>query len=353
MNNEFNNQTTKIDISFCLPVYNVENFLKDCINSIVSQCTDEITYEIIAVDDLSTDNSYKILEKLKDTNPQIKLFKNDENKGVSYTRNRLISLANGKYIWFVDPDDMLYPGVVKLFFDKIENSDLNVILGNYITCNEDADFKNFEATNQPTAFNILSVDKDNYLPKSETGNPMCAIWAGMFKKSFLKENNLLFQEKMIAQEDTLFYYEFSLRLDNIIKYSQPCYIYRQRKTSVMHSKSCERSIKYYVSMRIMYDVYNNHLINDDYKDKQVLLNKIHHMKQNLAITLAGIPDTEYVKQEMKGLKKEKLYPFPFRKQALKSNENLLIRLLFFLQPIKPFFWLLHIIYKLKFKRLGK
>ena len=72
---------------------------------------------------------------------------------------------------------------------------------------------------------------------------MNSVWSGMFKKEFLTKNNLLFNEKMSAQEDTLFYYYFTLQTERIIKYSQPCYIYRYRESSMMNSRSPERTKK--------------------------------------------------------------------------------------------------------------
>lgn len=89
--------------TFCLPVYNVYSFLEHCIKSINEQDMSGIKYEILCIDDYSTDDSYKRLEKLSKTNDRIRVLKNAKNYGVSYTRNQLIKEAIGKYIWFVDP----------------------------------------------------------------------------------------------------------------------------------------------------------------------------------------------------------------------------------------------------------
>ncbi len=331
------------DISFCLPVYNVENFLSACIESIVSQDDGSFTYEIICVDDCSTDNTTAVLEDLSKTYPMIRIVKNEANSGVSYTRNQAVLNARGKYIWFVDPDDMLYPNAVSKMYAEAVSSDSKVILGNYITCTEDAVIKDFcTSSNHPTSFKILPAEGDVFLPESETGIRMCACVSGMFKRDFLTENNLRFNENMIAQEDTLFYYQFSLRLESVTKYDGCCYIYRQRSSSVMHTKSPERSKKYYHSMRTMHEVYCEHLRKGDYKNKEVLLKKIHHMKQNITVCLAITPDTAFVKTQLKEIKHKKIYPYKFRKDALKTKESLLRRLLFFLQPVEPFFWLLHL-----------
>lgn len=335
----------QINISFCLPVYNVEKFLQACIESIVSQMNETISYEIVCVDDKSTDGSFALLQRLQIQYPVIKAYINDENKGVSYTRNRTIELAEGKYIWFVDPDDMLYPGVVNNLYKEIELRNGNVILGDFIKVPEDAILSSYEKQLNYTVTEIATKDS-GYCPSDINGNVMCAVWAGMFNKTFLIENDLHFQTGMIAQEDTLLYYQFSLRTDMVIKYNGIVYIYRQRKSSVMHSKNSERSKKYYNSMVIMYNVYNEHYKNKDYRDEKVLIKKLHHMRQNLASVLATVDDSDFVKRELKRLKQQKLYPYPLRWSALKGNNNLIRRIIYFLLPIEPIFWLSHKVFKM-------
>ncbi len=88
--------------------------------------------EILCLDDCSTDGSYELLKRFTDRYPNMKVLQNDRNLGVSFTRNELIRKACGKYIWFVDPDDMLYPGVVNLVLQAAEDTNADVILGNYL-----------------------------------------------------------------------------------------------------------------------------------------------------------------------------------------------------------------------------
>lgn len=89
-----------------------------------------IQYEILCFDDSSTDDSYERLEKLSKTNDKIKVLKNDKNYGLSYTRNRLIKEATGKYIWFVDPDDIVR-NVVSVFYNEAEKMQCLAIIKEY------------------------------------------------------------------------------------------------------------------------------------------------------------------------------------------------------------------------------
>lgn len=334
-----------IDISFCLPVYNVQKFLADCLKSISAQDLDKynINYEIFCIDDGSNDDSYGWLREKARENPHLRVEKNEENKGVSYTRNRLTKEAKGKYIWYIDPDDMLVKGAVRAFYELAEKYDTDVLLGNYIRISEDTSFTGtYECLKKSEEIRAINVNRE--LPQDQNGKVMCAVWCGIFLREFLLENDLTMNEKMIAQEDTLFYYEFSLRSDRIYKCDLNCYLYRQRLTSVMHSHGDERAKKYYLSMLELLKVYQEHLDNGDYNDIEILKHKIHQSKQSVAQCLAAVTDRKYVKNELRALKEKKIYPYKLRKETLKSKP-FYMGLLTFLLPIKPFFWLYHFIYK--------
>ena len=138
MSAEYKHSDGKIDISFCLLVYNVKPYLDDCLQSIVNQNLENsnISYEIYCIDDVSKDGSYEFLLDMTKKNPKLRVEKNEENKGVSYTRNRLMREAKGKYIWFVDPDDMLINKVVDKFYQYAEQYKVDIILGDYIRVEE-------------------------------------------------------------------------------------------------------------------------------------------------------------------------------------------------------------------------
>ena len=84
------------------------------------------------MDDCSTDDSLAVLQKLSMQHPQIVVVASLENKGVSATRNTAIRSARGTFIWFVDPDDLLYPGAVERMYKAISETSQNVIIGNYM-----------------------------------------------------------------------------------------------------------------------------------------------------------------------------------------------------------------------------
>lgn len=124
----------KRQLSIIIPCYNVEKYITSCLNSIKKQLNN-IEYEIILINDKSTDNSIKVIKNyLKDSKMNIKLFENEENKGAGYSRNRALKEAKYNYISFIDADDYLDDNFYNEMFEKLENdkadvvvSDLNII----------------------------------------------------------------------------------------------------------------------------------------------------------------------------------------------------------------------------------
>lgn len=330
-------------ISFCLPLYNVKKYAYDCIMSIIQQDILVDEYEIICIDDSSTDGSYELVQDIASKYAQIRVFKNDVNMGVSYTRNKCIQLAEGDYIWFVDPDDMLYPGVVSGFIDCIKKTGEKVIRCNYIKAPEEATLNNYVKKSGPLFFEAMNY-KDGYINIADDGERAYMLWGGVYNRRFLIENSLFLDENMVVQEDVMFAFEISLVLDTVQKTNQPCYIYRQRKTSVMHNKSDDRMKKYYISMVKMLDTYVNHLTNGEYKDKEYLETRIQFVKESSAKYLLFIPDTQYVKEQLKLLKDKGYYPYKMRKECFKQSSTL--RAMFeYVIPIEPLFWIDHFLYK--------
>lgn len=300
---------------------------------------------MLCIDDCSTDGSYEVLKDNSNRYKNVVISRNDQNRGVSYTRNELIKKARGKYIWFVDPDDLLYPNVVNLVIDAANKVDADVLLGNYMRISETTTYlETITHLFEPNKSLELQKNEDlNILPEDTNGISMCAIWAGIFKLDFLISNNIVFNEKMIAQEDTLFYYEFGLRTKQVFHFKECAYIYRQRSDSVMHSHNADRAFKYYNSMKEMYRVYMKYYTSNLSTNREQLEEKLLHMRQNLALTLAGVNNSHLVKEELKLLKQQKLYPY----QTNFFQKKRFSKILDYLLKREWGFWLLHIIAKIK------
>lgn len=118
-------QGDTMKISIVVPVYNVELYLADCLESILLQDFED--YEVICVNDGSTDRSLEILREYAEKNRKIKLINNAVNGGLSYSRNCGLRHAVGEYILFVDSDDMLQQGALKILSEEAARFDTDII----------------------------------------------------------------------------------------------------------------------------------------------------------------------------------------------------------------------------------
>lgn len=187
-------------ISFIIPTYNVEKFLENTIKSILNERVSKKLFEIIIIDDGSIDGTLDIANKFLDNNIQVYV---QENKGVSYTRNRGIDLAQGKYIWFFDADDMIEKGSLeKIIASLFSNEKLDLLsLGvrDIVTSNNTINISNMY--NKP--INVC-VNGEIYIKKY---TPEHAVWAFLVRRDILIKNNIYFLNDVICED-----YDFPLRI---------------------------------------------------------------------------------------------------------------------------------------------
>ena len=124
----------KDKISVIVPVYNVENYLVQCVESIINQTYKKL--EIILVDDGSTDNSGKICDELQTKDERIKVI-HKINGGLPDARNAGLDIATGEFLMFSDSDDLLFDNACELMLNKIVAENADYVIGNYINCQED------------------------------------------------------------------------------------------------------------------------------------------------------------------------------------------------------------------------
>ena len=150
-------------VSFIIPVYNTEKYLDECLASICGQTYRDI--EIICVDDKSTDNSLSILESWAERDSRIKVIAQKENTHQGGARNTALDIARGKYVWFIDSDDIIDTDAVDFLVKKMESlSDVDLI-----SFNADA-FRVINGTKQKTAKGVITrkwpKNRKLYLPKN-------------------------------------------------------------------------------------------------------------------------------------------------------------------------------------------
>jgi len=294
------NDGNSIMISFCLPVFNVENYISQCLDSILNQGLS--AFEIICIDDCSSDGSYEVLELLKKRIPELRVYRNDKNCGVSYSRNRALMHSNGKYIWFVDPDDLLAPGSAKLYLDSIENVSGEVLLGKSLVFNDGETPGTVQGTDNTVRVDFSDIN--GFYQQVSVG-----CWAGLFRRDFLIDNKLFFRENLKVFEDITFYMEFGLRGEHIYRIDHYGYCYRNRKASLSHRYD-DTQLKLYVDQSfVVLDIFSDCLNAKEKKYHHTISQHAAWIEQTTILRMLRIQDVQYVRQTMKKLKKMKYYPY--------------------------------------------
>ncbi|SDH02837.1 glycosyltransferase family 2 protein [Psychroflexus sediminis] len=185
-----------IKLSIIIPVYNVSNYLNDCLSSVVNQTFKSI--EIIVINDGSTDGSSEICNTFKTKYPSIVLI-NQKNKGVSSARNEGLTIAKGEWVYFLDADDYLDNDIFESIFSH-DNHDIDVIQFG-LRSHKNGIIQSF-STNQKE---IICSDSIDFLNKL-TLKPVSAC-LHLIKRDVLIKNNITFDEDMTHNEDMLFMYK--------------------------------------------------------------------------------------------------------------------------------------------------
>jgi glycosyltransferase involved in cell wall biosynthesis len=191
-------------ISVVIPVYNVENYLHRCIDSLLNQTFQD--FEIILIDDGSKDNSGKICDEYAQKDKRIKVF-HKKNARVSAARNDGIKIAKGKYISFIDSDDWIEPEMYQEMINRAEKLNLDFIMCDYKKRSNDYEDKRTQPIRggyyskrdiKNELFQCLIMFENIEYP------PTISNWVCLFNLEFLKKNNLYYDEDIHYDEDSIF-----------------------------------------------------------------------------------------------------------------------------------------------------
>lgn len=186
-------------ISIIVPVYNVGAYLARCLDSVLAQTFQD--FEIICVDDASTDNSYKILLEYAANDSRFLIFQNGHNGGLSYTRNVGLEKARGKYVYFLDSDDAIVPDCLKKIYDTAEAKDADIVAFGAIEKEEGKKDKLYSFLEEMC--NKVWDGRNLFVELHGTINYIGPVPFNLWRKSFLAQFKLKFYEG-IYHEDNLF-----------------------------------------------------------------------------------------------------------------------------------------------------
>lgn len=233
-----------IKLSIIIPIYNVAPYLKRCIQSCENQNISQNEYELILINDGSTDNSLEIANSLKNEYSNIKVF-SKENGGLSSARNLGMEVSQGMYIWFVDSDDWIENNVLKQILDECIKYSLDVLWLKWSLINEQGKLL-------PLTKESINGDSTDVMIGSEFINSVLGVFlfacTFIYKREFLKKNGWKFRDG-IYFEDTDFNFKVLPNAQKIKYLPLNAYCYFQRKDSICHSISSKKLYDLFEIMR--------------------------------------------------------------------------------------------------------
>ena len=213
-----------LTIGILIPVYNVADYVEECIESILTQI--DTRASILIMNDASTDNSAAIIKRFEN-HPQVQIFDAPHNRGLSATRNALFDMAQTQYIWFIDSDDVMYEGAYKSVMSQIEKLNSDVLCADYVSLRGKKEVKKKAFIGKA---NKNYINKRNSFLDNIIENNSNHVWNKVFRRQVIQD--VRFKEGLNF-EDILYMTDISLKSFQYSYLKQPVIKYREREGSIL------------------------------------------------------------------------------------------------------------------------
>ncbi len=250
-------------VSVLIPLYNAEEYIRMTLLSLRNQTMQE--FEIVIVDDCSTDGSLKVIEELKEKEEKIKekikIIKLEKNGGISNTRNVALRFATGEYVTFLDNDDMLIPHALEKFVEYAEKWEAEVVHTHSHYQNPKnmpqgdrmlfkmASFEHGNKKNLTSPAYLLTNEMSERMKQFSIYGVDWNVWGKLFKREFLMKNSIEFP-KIKLTEDLLFVFQTLLYAKKYVMIPEVLYIYRYRTDSTLHGERNENFMRNVIDVQI-------------------------------------------------------------------------------------------------------
>ena len=296
----------KYNITVIVPVYNVEEYIVECIQSILKQTIiDKI--EIIIVNDGTKDDSIGKIKNLIDKNDNIVLI-NKENGGISSARNEGLKFASGEYVIFIDSDDYIESDYIEALYNEAISNNLDITVSGYKN-NFNGELSTVNRDYLNTEYVITGIE---FLERQLTFNDKeIEVWDDLYRKDFLTSNNLSFKEGL-SSEDILFTQLCLLKAKRVKFLSRYGYIYRRRGNSLSNSTKFEKNINSLnIIIQEFVDLYDK---SSDYYERKVIGKALYPILSEL---VSVIEETNNKKYFYSNINKNKI--LPIMKQSIDNK----------------------------------
>lgn len=297
-------------ISIIIPVYNVQDYLRECLDSIVSQENQD--YEVILVDDGSTDKSPDICDEYCSRYPQFRVI-HKKNGGVSSARNIGLDEAKGDWIWFVDADDWIEKNALQELEDVISEHDCDIVFhglhtifdnGRIIARSHDEEFK---------------LCKKDFLSSHDCYQNGMLLFSSMI----IRDNCLRYSKGMKMGEDMEFQWKYLLHCTRPIMIAHSLYYYRLRENSASHNTSTKKNSLYGNQMLLKHML--EYIKNQDDKGIGWMGQRMVSRVKNLIKAAGNNPETKHSEFQ----KQVRFYIDEFRKIGYPEFNSKTMKLTYF------------------------
>lgn len=243
-------------VSIIVAVYNVEEYLEACLNSIVVQTYSH--FELLLVNDGSTDNSGCICDKWQKKDSRIKVL-HQENEGPSVARNRALKEMQGEYVLFVDSDDVMTPTMLALLVRAIGQDDVQLVC-----CGTQVIYHaNEDKMRSDEKFYHIGMEGVHSFSYKEMCGVSVNLWNKFYRADIIRENNIVFPAG-VFYEDVAFNWVYYCYCNRVMFIPEKLYCYHRRKGSIMGLTYCHKSIRGMDHLKIAQCIY------DEYKRRKIV-----------------------------------------------------------------------------------
>lgn len=230
-------------LSIVIPAHNAEMSIVGTVQSIEREFQGKIDYEIIVVENGSTDQTSQIVEKLAEQNNAVKLFHSE--KGVSNARNAGISCALGEWLMFVDADDELHMGCGKRLKEIMQNSEADLCFFSYLNGQERR-----LVCDQEEVYEGNEIEKAR-IRLLEAPTRYMQVWSKLFRRQQVIDHSIWFENELKFAEDSDFTFQYTAVCHSITFYPDILYDYKINSESVMHTFDAKKIDAYVQAMMVM------------------------------------------------------------------------------------------------------
>lgn len=255
-----------IQLTFLIPFYNGGKYIKDCIESICEQDIDRDNYEVIVINDASTDNSIDAVYKLQNRYDNIKIINHSENRRQGGARNTGIQNAQGTYIWFIDQDDFLKKLPIKEMLLYLVENKLDFLQFNF----DEVDSTGKHIRTISYGEFSCPIAGPQYLEIRGLKLTPYTVWSRIFSRDFILNGKFKFPEDQIIFEDYGFAIETLIAAKRIMVINVSAYCYRQNELSIMHKSKNSYNALYTYYTCISCGLQLIHIAHKTYCDNPVL-----------------------------------------------------------------------------------